>query len=424
MRLAGLVVVVVACGHPAAAPEPEPGPGMCGPQCSETCGNNRIDGCFLGCEPSAEECDGTTGANCTDYGYYGGAGVCTNCTFDGDACNACAVRCVDVPTYVGSVLAASKTNLAVAHETALYGPSVLTVLDASLNEVATAQLTYVPVGMVAVPDGWLVVELNDPALLVQHVDAAGTVTSQPQPIGDCGTFAGVAYGPGGRALVLCDQFPTQPLEPGPAVVAVIVDASGAVAVQPFDVYAPQFATFRTVTTDGTSFFVAAGGQLAVVASDGTISSRITGYPTEVQPQSLMMIDAPVVSWSGSSGWYVVPSDGTQHSYTAQAFDATGAMVRSPVSISTMNSTTGLQAFNTGLIGTSIASPSPPQSERPFAIARIDATGAVVATTEVGVVGFSTSVVGLPATPSVESFGSGVAVAWRTANTAHVALVTP
>ena len=423
MRLVGLVLVVAACGHPTAAPEPEPGPNMCSPQCSETCGNDRIDQCFLGCEPSVEECDGTTGANCTDYGYYGGAGTCTNCTFDGNHCNACAVRCVDEPAYVGPVLAASQTNLAVAHETLQYGPSVLTMLDASLNEVATAQVTYVPVGMLAVPDGWLVVELNDPDLLVQHVDAAGMV-SPPQPIGDCGTFAGVAYGPGGRALVLCDQFPTQPLEPGPAVVAVIVDASGAVVVQPFDVYAPEFESFGTVTTDGTSFFVAAGGQLAVVASDGTITSRITGYPTEVQPLSMMMGDAPLVSRSGSSGWYVVPGDGTEHSYTAQAFDATGAMVGSPVPISTMSSTTGLQAFNTGLIGTSIAPPSPPRAERPFAIARIDATGTVVATTEVGVVGFSTSVVGLPATPSVVSFGSGFAVAWSTAITAHVALVTP
>jgi hypothetical protein len=399
MRLAGLVFVLVACAQPnTAAPEPD----ICAPRCSETCGNGIINAsCLvpagLGCAPYYEECDGTVGASCSEHSYYGGTGVCTRCRFDGNGCNACAVTCLDMPAYLRPRLAASDTNLAIAHEPVQYGPSTLTVLDASLNDVATAQVTYLPNGIAAVPDGWLVVERANAGLLVQHVDMAGAV-SPSQPICELCDFAGVAYGPGGRALVLWTQSADFS---GVRVVAVVLDASGAVVVQPFEVYRPSWA-YGTVATDGTSFFVAAGGQVTVVASDGTLSSRNTGYPMGARS---------AVSWSGSSGWYVVPDDETKDSYTAQAFDATGALVGSPVSITTMSSTTGLQAYASGLIGTSrLLSPSR------FAITRVDATGAIVGTTEVGVVG--------TADPAVVSFGSGVAVAWSTEDTAHVALVTP
>lgn len=403
MRCAGFVFVFVACAEPASTMPPEPD--VCEPRCSATCGNGVIDACVtpqgLGCSPYQEECDGTAGASCTSHNYYGGTGVCTGCAFDGNGCNACAVTCVDMQAYLGPRLAASDTNLAIAHEPVQAGPSVLTVLDASLNEVATAQVTYLPRGIAAVPDGWLLVEYAQASLFAQHVDMAGAV-SPSQPLCEICDFAGVAYGPGGRALVLWTRAAGVS---GVSIFAVILDASGAVVVQPFQVYQPSWA-YPTVATDGTSFFVSLGGLLARVTSDGGITG-IGGYP---------MGNVSAVSWSGSTGWYVARSDATSSSYTAQAFDATGALVGSPVSITTTSTTTGLQAYGSGLIGTSQVSASSP--ERRFAITRFDAMGVSVASTEVGVV------VTTYGNPAVVPFGSGVAVAWSAEHTGHVAVVTP
>jgi hypothetical protein len=400
MRFAGFVFVFVACAEPTTTPHEPPEPD-CEPSCFTSCGNGVVDTCLipqgLGCMPHQEECDGTVGASCTDRNYYGGTGACIGCTFDGSGCDACAVTCVDMPAYLGPRLAASSTNLAIAHEPVQYGPSTLTVLDASLNKVATAQVSYIPFGIAAVPDGWLLVERANAGLLVQHVDMAGAV-SPTQPICELCDFAGVAYGPGGRALVAWTKSSGAD---GVTTLAVILDASGAVVVQPFEVYRPIYA-YSTVATDGTSFFVAAGGRLARVAPDANIS-RTAGFP---------MDGRSLVSWSGSTGWYVASSDATPSNVTAQAFDATGALVGSPVSITT---TTGLQAYGSELVGTSTL-PSAPYPERRFAITRVAATGAIVASTEVGV---ATS-----PKPVVVPFGSGVAVAWSMENIAHVALVTP
>jgi len=356
-----------------------------------------------------EECDGTPDKTCVDLGYYGGSIGCTECTFDVTACNACAVTCVgyDPGTVAASgtssaVVVASGTSLAVVAGDIGYSPWTLTMFDASLNEVGSAEVND-PSRIAGVAGGWLLVDSD---VTVQHVDMPGTVTSLP-PIANCGRVSGIAYGPGGRALVLCNNMlPT----PGSwYIAATILDASGAIVVPPFNVFAvPSTSEWGGVTTDGTSFFVAANGQLALVAPDGTVSSPIMGYPI---PGASAPISA--VSWSGSTGWDVAVVDNTFRRFVAQAFDANGAMIGPPVSITT-SSATDLQAFNSGFVGiqaSTVSSAPPGTTLYRYAVTRLDATGAVVASTEVGV---GTS--GLSMVP----FGSDVAAAWS----GHLALVTP
>jgi len=435
VRLAVVAVAVLACGHPA----PDCGESLCYdvtcptlPLCSKTCGNDMIDECAAavieldGEGPGAnctmftdvtEQCDGTMVNSCVDLGYYGGSSACTSsCTVDVSACNACAVACVDFEANT-SLLAASGSNLGIVVDN---GPGgyTLAVLDASLNEVATASAgDNQPAQIVGVAGGWLLVGYY---LNVVRVDLSGSSALLP-PIVAVGGGAlsggdtsggGIAYGPGERALVLYNDGTSN-------VVAAILDANGTVAVAPFEVFAAT-SDVGSVTTDGRSFFVAANGQLVLVGADGTVSAPITGYPIAGSAAR------STVSWSGSNGWYVVANDDTGQSYVAQAFDGTGAMIGSLVSITT-SLPIGLQAFNTGLVGTQcspLSSAMPGQPDCRFAVARLDATGAVVASTDVGV---GTSAF------NVVPFGSGVAAAWSgllpssTGTTAwfgHVALVTP
>jgi hypothetical protein len=423
-----VALLVSACGSPGAAHDAVPDtppdartscpsvPSDYPPTCATTCGNGVVDDCttpHLGGEHCTtythglELCDGADlHTTCADVGYYGGTPACSShCTFDDRGCDVCAVACTAIAGGFTSIAAVSGTHLGIVHEATLTGGYAFTILDSGLTETASTPIDQV-YAITGVPDGWLLV---NGSLAVRHVDTNGTLGPSIQVATTGGTATSLVFGPGGHALLLWNEVVAPDM---PRVNAAVLAADGTVVVAPFVLFdettLPEIAT---ATTDGTSFFVAAKGRLVRLAADGTAAPIVTGYPTE----GPHLLGAAVqLGWSGSAGWYIVPNDALEQSYTAQRFDATGAAAGAPFTITTSTRVTSLRAYGTGLVGSSLQQVT--TSLWRFAVVAIDATGAQVSSTEVGVTGETS--------PIIEPFGGGVAASWYGAGHEAVALATP
>jgi len=115
----------------------------------------------------------------------------------------------------------------------------------------------------------------------------------------------------------------------------VLDATGAVIAAPATLFpSTDDAAGTSVTTDGSSFFVAASGRLARITSAGTVAATLTGFPVIADPLSHA---APVVHWGTSYGWFAAQSASDQP-WQAQPFDATAAATGSAVAIPAVEST--------------------------------------------------------------------------------------
>lgn len=392
--------------------------------CSNTCGNGMLDRCSMAfyidetlCWRIVDEpCDGTLNTSrCESLGYYGGTPSCSvECQFDDRGCDACA------PSVACTAFAISgpATSL-VASDPSTPGPLTLALTTSHSGPGASSVITrfdqgasgFVQVGQVpssrpvkiAVTGGWFAADFFDSGIDV--LDSSGNFVVSKPLFTSPGNVA-MSYGPGAHALVTSSSY-------NAATLATVFDASGATVAPPFVIFPPADAvTVSKIATDGTSFFAAGRGQLARIGADGSGLSVTSGFPVG-RDRSW-----PEVSWDGTSGWYVVSdSVAAPRVHTAQRFDATGAKVGASVTITPgILLSDHIEAYGTGLLAISMDGAT---SEQKVELVRLDATGAVMATYELGV-----GQDRLDFDPTFVRCGSQIAVTWFGAQQRQLTLVTP
>jgi hypothetical protein len=317
--LAFLTILVVGCtssDDDGLLPPPCPPLPPEAEHCDNTCGNGALDVCWSSnwsdcpqVRRMLEECDGTLGATtCTEDGYYaGGEPVCSErCQRLGSLCVACAADNLACTQYTGDINAANGVVVSGAR-LAFAGSNFLLVTDGTdaVATIANLQATSI----VATPGGWLAASRLPSALFVVPTEGSTTNVAFPPAAFD----AELVAGPNNRVLATWIQG-VAPRR----VHAAIVDAGGVQMVAPWEVIDADASNAGTAS-DGTSFFLGAGGRLARIATDGT--TLVTpGFPaTPSEPGSIVTL-----AWAGTTGWYLAgsPTGG----YTVQRFDASGALV--------------------------------------------------------------------------------------------------
>jgi len=358
---------------------PRPGYPECGLDFSLTCGNGVVDNCIQTVpsndgapmcptyRPMTEECDGSAGPSCSNIGYFGGAAACTShCHFDPRGCSACGVAdCVTSQEAVQVGLATNSGHIAIAYEQA----AEVTIFDDAapgLEPLVTTMYADPIEAIVGVPNGWLVatsgsIDIHALANDGTHVgDSAAGLGEKPMMV----------YGPGGHAVLVGQEI----VNSHPDLWAAVIDANANTIVAPFVLAPPSDDNLTpSLTTDGTSFFVGTRGQVTRLDANGAVVSMTTGFPT-----SQSQVTALSISWSGTTGWYVL-EDLNQGTTTAQAFDATGAPLGLPISNLGSFMTVPV-ADGTGLLAITPTTLTP---RLHLNLVSLDATGAVVSTTELG-----------------------------------------
>jgi hypothetical protein len=415
-----LALVYAGCGDPAVTPDagsrcPTP-PAV--PLCSATCGNNVIDECTTphpfgeACTTyttDPEPCDGTGSASiCTELGYFGGVGSCSRCELTDRGCDACApgVVCTTHALPIPVTLQASGSHLGVVTKPVSFDDTKsFTVFDATFTQVARLPLDELPM-VTNVPDGWLLVEPTFSK--IHHVTTSGVVTTQQNVFAYVGPATAFTSGPGNRALLLLEEAVVHHVR------AALFESDGTLVGAPFvlfDAASDPLAATSAVTSDGTSFFVAVKGRLARVSSDGTIASVESGFPVAGSA-----IVPTTVTWSGTTGWYIVPTDTTLRSYIAQRFDANAAKVGTPLMLLTTPAIKQWIAHGAGLVGMTQTPPSPKSYPVSNALRVFDSTAALIASHDVGL--------GLDGAIAIAPLGAAIAVGWYGALDLQLAVVTP
>ena len=336
------------------------------------------EGCPSYSPPYVEVCDGTAVAipSCESRGYYGGTSSCIRCSEDFSACDVCAPSDLDCAT---SSSIGTFNDVAVSGSYIALSSSPIVIFD-GLTLVSTS--TVIPAGIVGVPGGWLVAT-TPPSL--QTLDATGTQGTAHQVAGGFVTPA-MAYG-GGRVLVAWDEQSV--------VYAAIADPSGTIVVPTFELFAGD-TTPPSATSDGTSFFVAAHGNLARITPDG-VRTIAGGFPSSPNAQ---------LTWSGTTGWYTSATD--VHAYVTQRFDATGGTVGSAVPIDLGTKVTEFLADGADLLALFESTSSR------VSIVRIASSGTAGTSREVGYGGDA----------RVARIGAELVVAWNAGGRLGLAHITP
>jgi hypothetical protein len=217
----------------------------------------------------------------------------------------------------------------------------------------------------------------------------------------------MVYGPGGHALLVGKEI----VNSHPDLWAAVIDANANTIVAPFVLAPPSDDNLSlSLATDGTSFFVGTLGQVMRLDANANVVSVATGFPN---PQNQLNAPPVTISWSGTTGWYVIPEDLVHGPYIAQPFDASGAPVGMPISIDLSYSEP--VADGDGLLA--ITATSVGQLGRyHLQLVRLDATGAVVSTTEFGAGDQNSPIRRVPFD------ASHVAISWQAVGKQQLALV--
>lgn len=352
----GWLLVLAACGKSDGRFDPNHCPALGsapGPVCTAarpTCGDGILQNCWfetLGVDGPCpwyaqheEQCDGSDVPTCAALGKGPGIVSCSaDCaTANTSACGACG----DDPRVVECAVAPglepqSGWPLLVASDPAVVGgpylaaayPTDFWVLQhgaQGFSDVYAAEvpLQFATVSVAPAPDGWFIAGASSTGevSVIRSDVRATTATSQVVTAAASVGAVSIAYGPGGHALVAWVEYvPDASSVMHPQTRFAIVDTTGAVIGAPATLFpSTDDAAGTSVTTDGTSFFVAASGKLARITSAGSVAAVLTGFPTIADPLSRV---APAVRWGTSTGWFAVQQASGQP-WSAQAFDATGA----------------------------------------------------------------------------------------------------
>ena len=323
---AALALALVACGSssspnapvdgaPLACTNPPPGPSVCG----MTCGNGVVDTCYVrGGESCAwtaitEVCDGNA-TSCASLGYLGdGNATCTGtCHWDLGACLGCEVTSTvlecDALAKPG-MLAASGDQLAfVADSATRYGHD---------GNGALIQLGSSGVGLqaaVAMPSGWIVI---GPDGGLAALDKSGVLG--PFSGGNNEPHATYAFAASTDRMI--EVWEAQ-IGNQSAVTYRIADASGAIVVQTLRLGTETITRPVGATSDGSSFFVLALGQITRIAADGSVLSA-SPYPANVY-------QVGAFAWGTTGGWFT--GSIVDNADFAQRFDQTGALIGSRMTL--------------------------------------------------------------------------------------------
>lgn len=380
--------------------------------CEETCGNGVIEQCAAkhpqgdACPTyvdGLEPCDGASVASCLELGYFGGSTTCSStCQVGGDTCDPCGpglTQCQRLPfggVFLSHPAMAGATRFVLAAGTSI---KIFELQGASFVQTAAQTLGSSPLGLVAVPDGWLIA---DP-MRVYHLDAAGVIAPAAMFSSYNSQFA-VMAATSNRVLIVF----TESTGSGPYLVrGMILDTTGASVGSAFTLFTGDSTMYRApaVTSDGTAFFAAMpSGTLARVLPDGSVTSTATDFPRS---------DFVELVWRCTTGWYL----GGQGllSYTAQAFAADGTKVGSPITTTSSVRVDALDVVNGTLTGLVTSSASPPMIA-PLRLVTFDASGAVATATVIAAATIQS--------PWMRPLGNGFLIDWNTWNAHWLGVVTP
>ena len=240
-----------------------------------------------------ESCDG--GETCADFGYYNTDPVCTpNCTLSTSTCTACspeATLCKANGVATGALsLTSNGTRFA------LVTGDHVSWFDADLR-LGTTKSYGAGARVGAVTGGWLVVG-TVPTRLEFVTDDGVSETSVALPSGMGFALSAPANG---HVLVAWSD--------ASGVSATIVSERGAIEIPAMQVL--PVAGTPSVTTDGTNFWVAAGGALAKVGPSGDVTTT-SFVPAGGHSQ---------ITWNGTEGVYAQASGLVT---TLARFNAAGA----------------------------------------------------------------------------------------------------
>ena len=354
-------------GTPLACTNPPPGPSACG----MTCGNGVVDTCYVrggeSCDWTAitEVCDGNA-ASCASRGYLGdGNATCTGtCQWDLGACLGCEVTSTvlecDALVKPG-MLAASGDQLAfVADSATRYGHDGNGALIQLGSSGAGLQAAF------AIPSGWIVV---GPDGALATLDKSGVVG----PFSGGNNEPAATYAFAASTDRMIEVWEAQ-IGSQSAVTYRIADASAAIVVQTLRLGTETITTPVRATSDGSSFFVLALGQITRIAADGSVLS------TSPYPANVYQVGA--FAWGTTGGWFAGALVGNTD--FAQRFDQTGALIGSPMTLA--DRPVGFSVDGDDLLE-SVGTGMPPR----LRLDRITPAGGVTQSPELGV-GFGFSAV--------------------------------
>jgi hypothetical protein len=149
---------------------------------------------------------------------------------------------------------------------------------------------------------------------------------------------------------------------------------------------------RGATSDGTSFFVGASGQLARIAADGT-STVATGFPLRANERVYV-----------TTGWYVSVVGNT---LVGQRFDANGAVVGAAITVDLAGPILDLVADGTDLV-----------------VLRRGSHIELVRISSAGMASVARSVGGGDASGQLDHMGANFAVSWNRLSQLELAIALP